>query len=76
MWGSPAPSVGVTRSKQDQVRDQVSHQLPERFQIRDPGAAVPGAGGATIRLVLDRLRREGRIWRESTGRSAAWRRCD
>ena len=47
------------------------HPLPRVSDIR---TALPGISDPTIRVVLDRLRREGAVASEGLGRAAAWRR--
>lgn len=61
-------------SKQDRVRDYVLHHAPTSFRVADVRTALPGISDQTIRLVLDRLRSDGRIVPEGAGRAAAWRR--
>jgi Fic family protein len=61
-------------SKQDRVRRYVLEHAPMRFRIGDVRAALPGISDPTIRLVLDRLRRDGAISVDGTGRSATWAR--
>lgn len=65
-------------SKQGRVREYVLHHAPAVFRLRDVRAALPGISDQTIRLVLNDLRRDGRVGvDEETGGSgpqAAWRR--
>ncbi|PWU60006.1 Fic family protein [Micromonospora globispora] len=61
-------------SKQDRVREYVLNHAPAVFRMADVRTALPGVSDPTIRVVLDRLRREGVIHPEGLGRSAAWRR--
>jgi predicted transcriptional regulator len=42
--------------------------------MADVRAALPGVSDQTIRVVLDRLRREEFIAPDGLGRSASWRR--
>lgn len=61
-------------SKQDRVRDYVLNHAPAVFRLTDIRTALPGISDPTIRMVLDRLRREGAIAPEGLGRTASWRR--
>ncbi|MBE9403873.1 Fic family protein [Brachybacterium sp. Marseille-Q2903] len=69
-----AASDRSTGSKQDRVREFVLDHAPEFFAIGDVRAALPGVSDQTIRLVLDALRKDGRIRSEGTGRGARWHR--
>ncbi|SCE86120.1 Fic family protein [Micromonospora mirobrigensis] len=62
-------------SKQDRVRDYVLNHAPLVFRVADIRTALPGVSDPTIRVVLDRLRREGAIFPEGLGRGATWRRA-
>ena len=59
-------------SKQDRVREYVTEHAPQIFKIADIRTALPGISDPTIRLVLDELKRDGRIRPEGTGRAAVW----
>ena len=61
-----------TGSKQDRVRDHVERQAPQVFTIANIRTALPGISDPTIRLVLDALRKEGKIRPDGTGRGAVW----
>ena len=67
-----AASDRVDGSKQDRVRDYVLNHAPSQFRMADIRAALPGVSDQTIRVVLDRLRREGMISSDGLGRSASW----
>ena len=69
-----AASDRADGSKQDRVRDHVLSRAPNPFRMADIRTALPGISDQTIRVVLDRLRREELIFAEGLGRSAAWRR--
>jgi len=43
--------------------------------MADIRTTLPGISDQTIRVVLDKLRREELIFAEGLGRSAAWRRA-
>lgn len=62
-------------SKQDRVRDYVLKHAASTFRMADIRAALPGISDQTIRVVLDRLRREGAVSPEGLGRAASWRRA-
>jgi Fic family protein len=61
-------------SKQERVRDHILSHAPGLLRMADLRAALPGISDPTIRVVLDRLRKEGLIASDGRGRSAAWRR--
>jgi Fic family protein len=61
-------------TKQERVREHVLRHARRSFSVADLRTALPGVSDPTIRLVLDRLRREGAIAVDGTGRSATWRR--
>ncbi len=61
-------------SKQDRVREYVLKQSPEEFRRRDIERALPEVSPATIRLVLNELRDNGRIAASGGGPTARWRR--
>lgn len=63
-------SVG---SKQARARRYILEQAPPVFRRRDIERALPGVSPATIRLVLNELRDEGRIAVEGGGAGARWR---
>lgn len=73
-FASRAASDRSDGSKQDRVRDYVLRHAPQIFQVADVRAALPGVSDQTIRLVLDRLRGDGKIAVDGVGRSARWRR--
>ena len=65
-----------TGTKQDRVRDYVTRHAPRIFKIADIRAALPGVSDPTIRLALDRLKREGIVRPQGTGRAAVWVRAE
>jgi hypothetical protein len=69
-----ATSTRAVGTKQDRVRDHILNHAPTPFRMVDIRAALPGVSDQTIRMVLDRLRKEGRIVPDGLGRSASWRR--
>jgi len=58
-------------SKTALIRETVEH-LPEIFGIGDVVRACPGVSRPMIRVVLESLRREGKLKVLTTGRGAAW----
>jgi Fic family protein len=62
-------------SKQARVREYILQQAPTQFRRRDIERALPEVNPATIRLVINDLRDEGRIAPEGGGPSARWRRA-
>ena len=73
-FGERAAASRSDGSKQDRVRDYVLHHAPSSFRMADVRTALPGISDPTIRLVLDRLRRDGHVRAEGRGRAATWRR--
>jgi Fic family protein len=61
-------------TKQAKVREHILHQAPPEFRRRDIERAFPGVSAATIRLVLNELRDQGRIRSDGAGPAARWRR--
>lgn len=59
-------------SKQDRVREYVLEHAPQIFRIADVRLALPGISDPTIRLTLEKLKREGQIRPGGRGRSAVW----
>jgi len=69
-----AASHRADGSKQDRVRDYVLSHAPNPFRMAEIRAALPGVSDQTIRVVLDRLRRDGLISPDGLGRSTSWHR--
>ncbi len=69
-----AASERLAGTKQDRVRRYVLERSTEFFRMADIRAAMPGISDQTIRLALDRMRAEGVVRSEGTGRAARWRR--
>ncbi|MEI7637686.1 MAG: Fic family protein [Syntrophus sp. (in: bacteria)] len=57
------------------VKDAIE-QLPESFAVGDVVRACSGVSRPMIRVILDALRREGKIEVLGTGRGAKWRKRD
>ncbi len=71
-FGQRAASDRTTTTKQEWVGRYVVEHAPQIFKIADVRAALPGVSDATIRLALERLKKEGRVKPEGLGRSAVW----
>jgi Fic family protein len=71
---SVATARETTGNKQERVRKHILEQAPPQFRRRDLERALPGVSVATIRLVLNELRDEGRIAVDGAGPGARWRR--
>lgn len=69
-----AAAQEVGGNKQDRVRAYILRQAPTPFRRRDIERALAGISPATIRLVLNELRDEGRITVEGAGPGARWQR--
>ena len=71
--------VGLIRSsrgaKSAWVRDAID-QLPETFSVGDLNRACSGVSRPMIRIILETLRKEGKIEVLGTGRGAKWRKRD
>ncbi len=72
---SLAAARDIVGSKQERVRRYILEQAPPEFRRREIERAMPGISLATIRLVLNELRDEGRIAVDSGGPGARWRRA-
>ncbi|MBK8294162.1 MAG: Fic family protein [Solirubrobacterales bacterium] len=67
-----AATGNPTGSKQDQIREYILQFSAPDFSRKEVEKAFPGISTATIRLVLNILRDEGRIKSDGSGRSARW----
>jgi Fic family protein len=61
-------------TKQHRIREHILRHAPVRFRLADIRAAVPGVSDQTIRLVLEQLKKEGKVRSDGTGRAATWTR--
>jgi Fic family protein len=78
-YGEFEERVGTIRTGRGAKTDVVEQAIAGRigaFAISDIEADSPGVSRDWIRLVMRRLRDEGRIVREGKGRGAKWRRTD
>lgn len=71
-----AASAQTPGTKQERVREHILRHAPATFRLAGIRTAVPGISDQTIRLVLEQLRKEGRIRADGTGRSATWTRTN
>lgn len=71
---SVAAAGEMVGNKQERVRIYIMAQAPSEFRRREIERAMPGVSLATIRLVLNELRDEGRIAVDGAGPGARWRR--
>lgn len=62
-------------SKSEWIADAIKN-LPDRFTISEVIVACPGISRPMIRVVMDELRRKGKIEVFRTGRNATWRKRD
>jgi Fic family protein len=61
-------------TKRDRVQDYVLLHAPASFTIAEVRRAVPGVSDNTIRIVLTKLRDDGRIAVDGVGPRARWKR--
>jgi len=71
-----AAATQTPGTKQHRVREHILRHAPATFRLADIRAAMPGVSDQTIRLVLEQLRKEGRVRADGTGRSATWTRTN
>jgi Fic family protein len=76
VFADRAAAAQTPGTKQQRIREHILRHAPATFRLADIRAAVPGVSDQTIRLVLEQLRKEGRIRADGTGRSATWTRTN
>jgi Fic family protein len=76
VFAGRAAAAQTPGTKQHRVREHILRRAPATFRLADIRTAVPGVSDQTIRLVLEQLRKEGRIRADGTGRSATWTRTN
>ncbi len=69
-----AAAQATPTSKQQRVEQWVREEAAPVFRIRDIRRALPGISDQTIRIVLNRLRQDGLVKPDATGRGATWSR--
>jgi len=74
VFADRAAAARVPGTKQQRVHEHVLRHAPATFRLADIRTALPGVSDQTIRLVLEQLRREGKVRADGTGRSATWTR--
>jgi Fic family protein len=76
VFAERAAAAQTSGTKQERVREHILRHAPTTFRLADVRTALPGVSDQTIRLVLEQLRREGRVRADGTGRSATWTRMN
>jgi Fic family protein len=76
VFADRAAAAQTPGTKQHRVREHILRHAPATFRLADIRAAMPGVSDQTIRLVLEQLRKEGRVRADGTGRSATWTRTN
>jgi predicted MarR family transcription regulator len=76
VFADRAAAAQTPGTKQERVREHILRHASATFRIADIRTAVPGVSDQTIRLVLEQLRKEGRVRADGTGRSATWTRTN
>lgn len=67
--------AGARGAKTRLVLDAIEH-LPETFRMADVERLCPNVTREMIRVVINRLRNDGKLRREGAGMGAIWRKCD
>ena len=75
VFADRAAAGRTSGTKQQRVREHVLRHAPTTFRVADIRIGVPGVSDNTIRLVLDQLRKEGKVRADGTGRTATWTRA-
>jgi len=76
VFADRAAAARTPGTKQHRVREHILRHVPATFRLAEIRAAMPGVSDQTIRLVLEQLRKEGRVRADGTGRSATWTRTN
>jgi Fic family protein len=76
LFADRAAAAQTPGTKQQRIREHIVRHAPATFRLADLRAAVPGVSDQTIRLVLEQLRKEGKVRADGTGRSATWTRTN
>lgn len=63
----------MARGAKSEMVEASIERLPREFRYADVAAACPGVSRPTIRRVLDKLRKKGRVKCTKAGRDATWR---
>jgi Fic family protein len=73
-FANRAAAAQSAGTKQQRVREHILRHAPATFRLAELRTALPGVSDQTFRLVLEQLRREGKVRADGTGRSATWTR--
>jgi Fic family protein len=76
VFADRAAAARAPGTKQQRVREHILRHAPATFRLADIRTAFPGVSDQTFRLVLEQLRREGKVRADGTGRSATWSRTN
>lgn len=76
VFANRAAAAQTAGTKQQRVREHILRHGPTTFRLSELRTAVPGVSDQTFRLVLDELRKEGKVRADGTGRSATWTRTN
>jgi Fic family protein len=76
VFANRAARAQAAGTKQQRVREHILRHAPATFRLAELRTAVPGVSDQTFRLVLERLRSEGKVRADGTGRSASWTRTN
>jgi Fic family protein len=76
VFAKRAAAAQTAGTKQQRVREHILRHAPTTFRLAELRTAVPGVSDQTFRLVLERLRKEGKVRADGTGRSATWTRTN
>ena len=74
VFADRAAATQTPGTKQQRVREHILRHASATFRLADIRTAMPGVSDQTIRLVLEQLRKEGKVRADGTGRSATWTR--
>lgn len=76
IFADRAAAAKTPGTKQQRIREHILRHAPVTFRLADIRGAVPGVSDQTIRLVLERLKNEGKVRPGGTGRAATWTRTN
>jgi Fic family protein len=76
VFADRAAAAKTPGTKQQRIREHILRHAPVTFRLADIRTAVPGVSDQTIRLVLDKLKDEGTVRADGTGRAATWTRTN
>ena len=76
VFAARAAAAHTPGTKQQRVREYILRHAPATFRLADIRTAVPGVSDQTIRLALEKLKKESMVRADGTGRSATWTRTD